>query len=412
MLQHFFRSQERIQALGEGPHGSLLEGFAEELRQTGYAKQSACARIRAAEHLVHWTARERIAISDVTEDLLKRFRRHVERCRCPGFGPVRLDSVRGDRLFVDYLRSTGSLTASVEPHQDPPLLVAFRQWMRQERGTCDRTLHNYDFYIQALLRRLGEDPRGFDAPNLRQFVLETNRQSGSAVAKKCTTALRMFLRFLIAEGQCAANLEAAIPALAHWRLSALPRYLLPEDVERVIASCKPSTPVGRRNRAMLLLLARMGLRAGDIVTLRLGDIDWKEATVRVSGKGRRETRLPLTQEVGDALVAYLKAGRPQTDTDVVFLCGRAPYHAFGSPGTVSTMVARAMRKAGVVCPSRGAAHVLRHSVATSMLRQGASLQEIATVLRHRSIETTQIYAKVDVTALERIAQAWPEVQPC
>ncbi len=258
---------------------------------------------------VHWTAREGIAISDVTEDLLKRFRQHVERCRCPGFGPVRLDSVRGDRLFVDYLRSTGSLTASVEPNQDPPLLVAFRQWMRQERGTCDRTLYNYGFCIQALLRRLGDDPRRFDAQSLRQFVLETHRQSGWAVAKKCTTALRMFLRFLIAEGQCAASLEAAIPVLAHWRLSSLPRYLLPEDVERVIASCDPSTPVGRRDRAILLLLARMGLRAGDIVQLRLGDIDWKEATVRVSGKGRRETRLPLTQEVGDAIVD-LPQGRP------------------------------------------------------------------------------------------------------
>jgi site-specific recombinase XerD len=222
----------------------------------------------------------------------------------------------------------------------------------------------------------------------------------------------MFLRFLIVEGHCAAGLEAAIPVLAHWRLSSLPRYLVTEDVERVIASCNVGTPMGRRDRAILLLLARMGLRAGDIVKLRLGDIDWKKATVQVCGKGRRETQLPLTQEVGDALVAYLKAGRYQTDTEMLFLRARAPYRPLGSPTTVSTIVTQAMCRAGVSCPSRGAAHVLRHSAATAMLRHGASLQEIASVLRHRSVETTEVYAKVDVTALQQIAQAWPEVRPC
>jgi site-specific recombinase XerD len=412
MLEHFFRKRKRIQAIRGGPHGVLLEGFAEELRQTGYIEKAARARIRAAEHLLQWTEREGIPITDVTEELLKPFRQHLERCQCPGFGPVRLDLFRGDRLFLDHLRSTGLLTTSSEPHQDPPLLVAFRQWMRQERGTGDSTLYQYSLRIQALLAHLGDDPRRFDAQNLRQFVLETHRHEGWGVAKKCTTALRMFLRFLVAEGQCATGLDEAIPVLARWRCSSLPRYLLPEDVERVIALCNPSTPAGRRNRAILLLLARMGLRAGDIVKLRFGDIDWREASVRVSGKGRRETQLPLTQEVGDALVAYLKAGSLRNDTEMLFLCARAPYRVLRSHTTVSSIVARAMRRAGISCPVRGAAHMFRHAAATAMLRHGVSLQEIAKVLRHRSVETTQIYAKVDVTALQRITQPWPEVQPC
>lgn len=222
----------------------------------------------------------------------------------------------------------------------------------------------------------------------------------------------MFLRFLIAEGICPSGLDAAIPVLAHWRLSSLPRYIQSEEVERVIAACDPTSPVGIRDRSILLLLARLGLRAGDIVQLRLGDIDWKGAWIHVSGKGRRQTRLALTQEVGDAVVDYLKEGRPRTDTDTLFVRSRAPFRAFASHCAVSVIVAQAMRRAGVTCPSRGAAHVLRHSLATSMLRQGASLQDIATILRHRSIETTQIYAKVDVTALRQIAQPWPEVQPC
>jgi site-specific recombinase XerD len=154
------------------------------------------------------------------------------------------------------------------------------------------------------------------------------------------------------------------------------------------------------------------LRAGDIVTLRLGDIDWQGAWLYVSGKGHRQTRLPLTQEAGSAIVDYLQDGRPPTDTDVLFIRSRAPFRAFTSHCAISVIVDRAMRRAGVTRRCRGAAHVLRHSAATSMLRQGASLQDIAAILRHRCIETTEIYAKVDVTTLRQIAQCWPEVQTC
>lgn len=263
-----------------------------------------------------------------------------------------------------------------------------------------------------MLKRLGEEPDKFDARSLREFVLEVSQRRGLAAAKTCTTALRMFLRFLIAEGRCAAGLDAAIPILAHWRLATLPRYLEADDVERLIASCDSASPVGLRDRAILLLLARLGLRAGDIVQLRLDDIDWKGAWIHVCGKSRRRTRLPLTDEVGQAVVAYLEAGRPPTDTDVLFVRCRAPVQAFASHCAVSVIVDQAFRRAGVRRPSRGAAHLLRHTLATSMLRHGASLQDIALLLRHRSIATTQIYAKVDVVALRKIAQPWPEVQPC
>ena len=222
----------------------------------------------------------------------------------------------------------------------------------------------------------------------------------------------MFLRYLIAQGKCPAVLEAAIPRVAHWRLSSLPRYLRSEDIERIIASCNCTTAVGRRNRAILLLLARLALRAGDIAQLDLKDIDWEQAWIHVSGKSRRQTRLPLTQEVGDALAAYLQDGRPLVRIDKLFISSFAPYRPLGTRCTVSAIVARALRRAGVTRPSRGAAHLLRHSKASSMLRQGKSLQEIADLLRHRSIQTTEIYAKVDVTTLGTIAQPWPEVELC
>jgi site-specific recombinase XerD len=156
----------------------------------------------------------------------------------------------------------------------------------------------------------------------------------------------------------------------------------------------------------------LALRASDIVQLRLEDIDWKAAWISVAGKSRRQTQLPLTQEVGQAIVDYLQYGRPQSDSDAVFVRSLAPFRAFANQRAISAIVKRAMRHAGVKSPSRGAAHVLRHSAATSMLRQGASLQDIAAILRHRSLESTQIYAKVDVATLRAIAQPWPEVQPC
>ena len=176
----------------------------------------------------------------------------------------------------------------------------------------------------------------------------------------------------------------------------------------MITSCDRTTAAGRRDRAILLLLSRLGLRAGDIVRLRLSDVDWKTASIQVCGKGRRHTRLPLTREVGEAIVAYLKNSRPRTNVDTLFIRGRAPFCAVG-PSAISTLVDKALHRAGVVRPGRGAAHLLRHSLATSMVRKGASLEDIGAVLRHNSIETTQIYAKVDTPSLRQIAQPWPEV---
>jgi len=249
MFEKFFDSPSRIQSLRDGPGGPLLEGFAKELCQGGYAGITARRHIRAAEHLLYWTDREGIPISSLTEKFLERFDRHLDQCQCPRYGHSgRLQLLNGARLFLKHLRGAGVITALVieSTAPDPVLLAEFRQWMRQQRGTTDLTLYNYSLSIRDLLKRLGEDPVRFDAQKLRQFVLEKSQQSGWATAKKCTTALRMFLRFLIAEGKCAAGLDAAIPVLAHWRLSSLPRYVQPEEVERIIISCDLNSPVGRR----------------------------------------------------------------------------------------------------------------------------------------------------------------------
>jgi integrase/recombinase XerD len=417
MLESFFdpsvRGRARVRSLRNSPHGVLLDSFSRELFHLRYANITARRHIRSAEHFIHVSSAVRIPVLQWGSHALAGFSRHLSRRRCSYGHNEPENQLTGAGLFLRHLRASGLISSPlVDPAGEPALLSAFRRFMHEQRGTCDRTLGNYEKPIRELLKALGEDPRRFNAQGLRQCFLKYCAGRGPVAIKHGATALRMFLRFLIADGQCPPGLEAAIPLLPHWRLASLPRYLQPEEVERIVASCDLATSVGKRDRAILLLLARLGLRAGDVVQLRLSDLDWKNAWVQVCGKGRRQARLPLTQEVGDALVDYLQRGRPPTDDDRVFVCSRAPFRSFTSYSAVSATVGRAMRRTEVDRPGRGAAHLLRHSVATSLLRHGASLQDIATLLRHRSIQTTQIYAKVDFAALRQIAQPWPEVRSC
>ena len=225
--------------------------------------------------------------------------------------------------------------------------------MRERRGTKDSTLATYSISIRNLLRNEGTDPTNFTAHQLRKFILNESSRQGLAATKNCTTALRMFLRFL-AEGKCSIGLDASVPTVANWGLSSLPRYIHADDVEKVIASCDRNTPVGVRDYAIVLMLARLGLRAGELVRLRFGDIDWLGASISIIGKGKQARRFPLTREVGRAIVDYLRRARPSSGTDVLFVSCRAPFHGFASHCAVSVIVERAMRRSGVSCPSGGA----------------------------------------------------------
>ena len=414
MLSALFDSARRIQQLRKGPGGQLMDGFGRELSQSCYAKVTSRMHIRSAAHFLYWTDRSGIEIASLNEASVTDFFRHLKHCRCRRHG--RTHRVTGAQLLLRHLRKTGVVTtaAPAPTGQTPALLAAFHQWMRQERGACDATIHNYSIYIRELLSSLGEDPTRYDPQSLRRCVLQISQRNGRGVetAKTSTKGVRMFLRFLIATGQCRVGLDRAIPTVAHWRLASLPRHLPAAAIERLIGVCDPTTPIGRRDHAIVLLLTRLALRADDIVQLRLGDIDWEGAWIHICGKGRRQTRLPLTQEVGDAIAAYLLDGRPVTESDRIFIRARAPFLPFSDSGAVSLLVAKVMHHAGITPPTRGAAHLLRHSAASSMLREGASLQDIALVLRHSSIETTQIYAKVDLTALQRLARPWPTISQC
>ena len=216
-------------------------------------------------------------------------------------------------MFYDYLRSLGVLrVASDKPAKEaqPPVVESFRHWLEQHLGAAESTRTLYSRGAAQLVSTLGEDPSQYDAQNLRDFILQRAGHLGRGATQALIKSLRSFLRYLATEGRCSAALEQAIPSVAGWRLATLPRYLTSSDVERTLASCEPNTVRGIRDRAVLLQLVRLGLRASDVAGLRLFDFDWEDATVLVSGKTRREARLPLSQEVGDAVLQYLEC-RPE-----------------------------------------------------------------------------------------------------
>jgi len=227
-----------------------------------------------------------------------------------------------------------------------------------------------------------------------------------------TTSLRRYLRFLAIEEHCIPDLDNAVPTVAHWSLSSIPKYITAEEIEQVINACDIHTAKGLRDRAIILLLSRIGLRAGDIVDMKLHHINWQEGVLHLFGKGHREDCLPLPQDAGDAILDYIEKARPPIKLADVFLCLNAPYRPFSSSPSVSNIVASAIIRSGIKRPSSCGAHLLRHSAATQMLRSGATLETVSTVLRHRSVDMTGYYAKVDIRMLEKIVQPWPEEQTC
>jgi len=312
--------------------------------------------------------------------------------------------------FIRYLEHQGVLSESVPAQMKPrPQLEAFRCWMRQHRGVGEATLDNWQRDIVALLDAVGQNPDAYTAVAIRRFVRRRCKSFGVGRAKSVAVALRAYLRFLIATRQCPAGRDHAVPSFANWQLAAIPRYLLAEDVERVIAACAGQRRL--RDRAIVLLLARLGLRAGEVAKLKLSDIDWRNGRVAIlSSKSKRSDWLPLTQEVGDAIIAYLECARPRQRSPRVFLTEFAPTRPM-TRITVKCIVRRALIRAGVESPNLGA-HVLRHSAATAMLRNGVSLDGVRAVLRHASPQMTMHYAKVDIGLLSEIAQPWAGRLPC
>lgn len=412
MLEKYFSAPKTLRRLRGGITGPHIDAFADDLERDGYAPSSAVRYIRAAAHLGCFIQRRGGVLADIDCNTLDAFGRHLSRCRCPHFkrGKIGYHSPFGVRLFHRQLVGCG--ICPTKPLQDvtvdPTLVTAFRDWFRTHRGVKEPTLRQYARGAMDLLQALGEDVGQWNAQAVRDFLLERASQCGAPTTQKLITSLRAFLGFLNFRGKSRDDLALAIPAVARWRLARLPRCLSAEEVDRLVAACNGTDPRRLRDRAIVLMLARLGLRAGDVAHLRLTDIDWNSGTLQVMGKGRYQVRLPLPQDVGDALLRYVECRPANIATDHVFVRSNAPCRPFASGDGVSSVVKHALQRANIETPAKGA-HLLRHTAATEMLRNGVPLDQAGLVLRHRSIDMTAYYAKADVALLKQIAQPWPEV---
>lgn len=408
MINQLFILSSTIERMRQGPLSEHLDAYAASVANQGYQRHSIRQQIVVIASFSRWLKQKHIDVQSLDGNAVDRFLRH--RCRQQR---VR----RGDPKALKRLLALLCQIGVVKPHPQPAADNAqsravdeFRRYLSQERGLSPSTLHNYVPVIEQFLsERFHNRVPNFGmlrASDVTGFVVRHAHRLSPVRAKLMVTALRSFFRYLQHRGAMSIDLTGCVPAVPNWSLSTLPRFLPAADVERVLECCDLTTSVGRRNHAILLLLARLGVRAGEVVGLNLDDIDWNTGLITIRGKGGKLAQLPLAADVGKALADYLRRDRPRSDSRRVFLRHRAPLVGFGNSATISSLVMRALKHAGVESAHTGA-HVLRHSLATSLLRQGGSLDEIGELLRHQSPNTTAIYAKVDVTALHTLALPWP-----
>jgi integrase/recombinase XerD len=387
-----------------GPRAVFAEGFAGELARLGYKPNAAADQLRLMAHLSRWMDAGHLEAAALTPRVTGVF---LAARRAEGY--VLWLSPKALAPLLGYLRRLGVVPVPVPAPATPAeaLLERYRRYLVTERGLAATTVRGYADMARPFLAGRSEAAGlgQLKAADVTAFVLATCPGMGKGSAKLTVTALRSLLGFLHVEGLIGEPLGQHVPSVASWRLAGLPRALEPGQVAALLDSCDQGTSVGRRDFAMLTLLARLGLRAGEVAAMTLGDIDWRAGEITVRGKGARCERLPLPSDAGQAIAGYLRDGRPEPFEGArqVFLRARAPHRAL-TAGGVSGAVSTAGQRTGT---GPVHAHRLRHSAATRMLQAGASLTEIGQVLRHRRLLSTAIYAKADTEALRTLARPWP-----
>ncbi len=386
--------------------GRHLEEFSRSLEERGYTTATIQQKSGLLRRLAAWMESQELQVRELDERSAKAFitgrsRRGLRRGGVP-------ETVR---QFIEYLRSRGAVArpvAACDGSVGAAILGRYEAYLRAERGLSSETISGYLFLVRPfVIDALAEGEGALAALSvgkIHAFLLTRARRVAPQRIQAAAKALRSFLRFLFLRGHTPADLSRGVPTVRQEYIVSVPRHVSPQDVEGVLAACDLTSATGRRDHAILLLLARLGLRAGEVVRLELGDLRWREGEVVVRGKGPRRDRLPLLPDVGAAMARYLREDRPRAACQRLFLCRKAPYRGFARAGGISNRVARAFARAGL--RPRGA-HALRHGLATTMLRRGASLAEIAQVLRHHSPASTERYAKLDFGALRDVALPWP-----
>jgi site-specific recombinase XerD len=404
-MQQVFKGHQLCKQ--DSPLGSYLDLYAAEMRKDGYPRHTIEFQVRVIADFGHWLSKHRLAAANVNLGLFQAYLRARSRRKCQT--GMELSALR---RLLDLLVRAGIVQKSVLPVVTPAdrLASEYCSYLRQERGLSSTTQSHFSAFVREFLRRrFGKGPVNLSnlrARDITGFVQRRAAQIRSIRVQLMTTALRSFLRFARFRGDIAKDLAACVPAVANWKLSSIPRAIPAHQVKLLLDSINRKTGMGRRDYAILLLLARLGLRGGEITALTLEDLDWTEGLIRIRGKGGRYTQMPLPADVGEAIADYLKDGRPNTNSRCVFLRVRAPIGGFQGITPICDIVRHALRRAGIDIPRKGA-HQFRHGLACQLLQHGASLSEIGELLRHRSPQTTAIYAKVDLISLSTLALPWP-----
>ena len=392
----------------EGPLGASVDAFAQQLIDQGYAKTSVRYALQLAADLGRWLKRCRIGVTQVTAEHLACYLRDRSLR-----GHFRSGDAGIVRRLLRRLIEQGIVAPEppIEPTPAERLETEFRRYLERERRLAPATVFNYlEFARRFLAQNFPHGEVRLDhlrATDVVGFVQrEATRLHHAKRAKLMTTAVRSFLQYAQYRGLIATDLRTSVPTVANWSMASLPNALSSDELQRLLSGCERQTALGRRNWAILLLLARLGLRAGEVVGLRLDDLDWTAGELCIHRTRMPADRLPIPHDVGTALTDYLCHVRPVCASRRVFVRLRAPHRGFTSSAAISSLVRRALAHAGLD-PAHKGAHLLRHTVATQMLRQGASLAEIGELLRHHSQQTTMIYAKVDLDLLRPLALPWP-----
>jgi integrase/recombinase XerD len=396
---------EQGSGTGAGGLAGYLAGFMDELARLGYEPARWGAHLELFADLCRWLEREGVALSELGSDRVGVFLADRQRR-----GRTDLVSRVGAGALLGYLARAGAIPVQVFVVPEGPcrlVLERYRRYLETERGLTAGTVERYVGLagrLAAALERGGAvDWQGVRARDVTRFLLGSRPVTRGGHASDVVPALRSFLRFCHLEGVIGLPLEGAVPSAAGRRMSSLPKGISARELGRLLASCDRERAGGRRDYAVLLLLARLGLRAGEVAAMVLEDLDWRRAELVVHGKARRDEALPLPADVGEAIAGYLRSGRPEADSRSVFLRCYAPRCGLSAQG-VTGIVYHACDRAGI---TRIGAHRLRHTAASQMLAAGASLSEVGEALRQRSATSTAIYAKVDRARLAALARPWP-----
>ena len=397
-MERFFRDSKTIQRYRSSPLGPYIERLAEQLHEQGYCRDQALRHLLTVEEFGRWLQRSHIPLRDVTFAHARRYVRF--RGRRKGFG-----ALLALRRLLEVLTQEGLISPSRS--QAELLVHNFGKHLHEERGLARRTINNRKTVVMSFLaQRFGKrsfQSFGIKSADLIAFVQKEAIRRHNSI-KTVETALRSFMRYLLFTGLVTQDLSIAVPSALNRRYTNIPRHLTADQVGRVLASCERQTQTGRRDYAILLLLARLGLRAGEVEAIKIDDIDWTAGTLTVHGKGGKVRQMPLLHDVGKAISEYLRKDWRASSDRRVFQRIAAPHQ--GLNRTVGSIVRFALDRASVESTTRGS-HQFRHTIGHQMLAKGASLAEIGEVLRHESPDTTFIYTKIDLGALRPLARHWP-----